>query len=460
VSSARSGELQLPRQRSPRVVAALAMALNLERYLEGCQARRGDPFIVELPSLGKIVVTGHPEGARAIFSAPMDVFEPVLPNPVEPLLGEHSLLLLAGEKHRRERRLMTPSFHGERMRAYGNIIRETAMAELATWRPAGRVNLQEAMRRITLSVILRAVLGIEGKEKSERFTAAISTMLSAYTPALLVLPFLRRRLGGLGPWERLVQARDAVCSLFRQEIAARRRAGTQGREDILSLLMDARYDDGSALSEDDLVDELRTLIVGGHDTTTTALAWTLFHLHRSPSALATLRTELSALGDCSAPEQLAEQPYLGAACNEALRLHPIVPVIPRRCVRPFSVRGVDLSPGQNVAVATTLLHTHRETWREPARFAPERFLERQYGPFEYAPFGGGARRCIGAAFGGYQMRIVVGTILTSLRLEARPARTPARALKNITMAPRAPISMRVVENPYWMPALLSRTTYQ
>ena len=199
------------------------MAVDLERYLEGCRARRGDPFVVELPSLGAILVTGHPEGARAIFSAPMDVFEPVSPNPVEPLLGQHSLLLLAGEKHRRERRLMTPPFHGERMRAYGTIIRDTALAELATWRPSDSVSLQDAMRRITLHVIMRAVLGVEGQDKTARFTTAISTMLSAYTPALLILPFLRRGLHGLGPWIRLVAAREAVRALFRQEIAARRR---------------------------------------------------------------------------------------------------------------------------------------------------------------------------------------------------------------------------------------------
>ncbi|HWE29898.1 MAG TPA: cytochrome P450 [Polyangia bacterium] len=449
MNDARPGAWDLPRQRSPSFVAALAMAVDLERYLEGCRARRGDPFVVELPSLGPILVTGHPEGARAIFSAPMDVFEPVSPNPVEPLLGRHSLLLLAGEKHRRERRLMTPSFHGERMRAYGTIIRDTALAELATWRPSRGVNLQDAMRRITLHVIMRAVLGVEGEEKSARFTTAISTMLSAYTPALLILPFLRRGLGGLGPWDRLVDAREAVCALFRQEIAARRQTGTAGREDILSLLMDARYEDGSALSEDELIDELRTLIVGGHDTTTTALAWTLFHVQRSPSVLATLLAELDALGSSPAPEQLAQLPYLGAVCNEALRLHPIVPVIPRRCLQPFSLRGVAVTPGQNVAVATTLLHTNSEVWSEPSRFDPARFLTRQYGPFEYAPFGGGVRRCIGAAFGAYQMRIVVGTILASLRLETRPARTPARALKNITMAPRAPIHLRVVENRHW-----------
>jgi cytochrome P450 len=420
------------------------MATNLEQYLEGAQARRGDPFVIQLPSVGEVLVTGHPEGARQIFSAPFDAFEPLQPNPVAPLLGDHSLLLLSGERHRRERRLMTPPFHGERMRAYGAIIRARTLAELRNWRRGSRVSLQPAMRRITLDVILRAVLGLDDGPRSDRFAAAVGAMLDAYTPALLVLPALRRSFGGVGPWTRLEHARELVCALFREEIATRRRLGTTGREDILSLLMDARYEDGSALDDGELVDELRTLIVGGHDTTTTALVWALFHVHRSPPALEALRAELAALGSEPSPEALAKLPYLGAVCSEALRLHPIVPIVPRHCLRPFSLRGIDVAPGQNVAVATTLLHTRAETWEEPSRFLPERFLGRQYTPFEYAPFGGGVRRCIGAAFGAYQMRIVVGTILAAVRLAAHDGPTPRRALMNITMGPRGPVELQLV----------------
>jgi cytochrome P450 len=345
---------------------------------------------------------------------------------------------------------MTPSFHGERMRAYGDIIRDTTLAEVSQWAPESRVTLQEAMRRITLKVILRAVLGIEGAQQSAVFEPAVATMMAAYTPALLVLPFLRRRFGGVGPWERLVRAREVVCALLREEIATRRKAGTAGREDILSLLMEARYDDGSILSEGELIDEVRTLIVAGHDTTTTALAWTLFHLHHSsPASLTTLRAELSKLPDGSASEDLAKLPYLGAVCNEALRLHPIVPILPRRCVRPFSLRGIEAKPGQQLAVATTLLHTHPETWVDPLQFVPERFLSKQYSPFEYAPFGGGVRRCIGAAFGAYQMKIVVGTILPAVSFEAKVTRTPPRALQNITMGPRNPMKLRILANQRW-----------
>jgi cytochrome P450 len=441
---ARSWDLPPPRR--PLLLAALAMAMDPEGYFEGCRARRGDPFLVRMPKVGEVLVSGHPDGAREIFSAPQDTFEPLHDNPVEPLLGQHSLLLLSGERHRRERKLMTPPFHGERMRAYGEIIRERSLAEAESWRIGEGVVLQDAMRRITLDVILRAVLGVEGEARSERFRRAIGAMLHAYVPPLLVVPALRRDLGPLSPWSRFVRARDAVCALFADEIAARRRAGIAGREDILSLLMEARYDDGTTLSEGELIDELRTLIVGGHDTTTAALVWALIYLQRSPAALAKLRAELGPLGERPSADALAQLPYLGAVCSEALRMHPVVPIVPRRALRPLSFRGQAVAPGQSIAIATTLLHTNAEVWTEPRRFLPERFLDRKYTPFEYAPFGGGVRRCIGAAFGAYQMRIVLGTVFARVRFAPHAGALPPRVLMNITMAPRGGVKLRVVAN--------------
>jgi cytochrome P450 len=433
----------LPRPRRPVVIAALAMAIDPEGFFAGCLARRGDPFVVRMPGVGEVLVSGHPDAARDIFSAPPDTFEPVRPNPVEPLLGRQSLLLLSGERHKRERKLMTPPFHGERMRAYGEIIRERARAEADTWKPGRSIVLGAAMRRITLDVILRAVLGVEGEARSDRFRRAVGAMLDAYTPPLLVLPAIRRSLGPLGPWARFVRARDAVRALFLDEIRERRKRGTEGREDILSLLMDARYDDGGALSEEELVDELRTLIVGGHDTTTTALVWAFFHLHRSAGALASLRAELAPLGRDPAADALERLPYLGAVCSEALRMHPVVPIVPRRALRPLVFRGHPIAPGQSISLATTLLHAHPAVWTDPDRFSPERFLTRKYSPFEYAPFGGGVRRCIGAAFGAYQMRVVLGTILARVRFAPHVGSVPARVLMNITMGPRGPVKLRV-----------------
>ena len=416
------------------------MATDPEGFFEDARARRGDPFVVRMPKVGEVLVTGHPDGAREVFSAPPDLFEPLKENPVEPLLGRHSLILLAGERHRRERKLMNPPFHGERMRAYGEIIQARALEEASAWKPGERVVLQRAVRRITLDVILRAVLGVEEEARAAVLRSAVSEMLNAYTGPLLVLPALRREVK-VGPWDRFVRARDQVCALFTEEIAARRTSGTGGREDILSMLMDARYDDGSALTDGELTDELRTLIVGGHDTTTTALVWAFLHLHRSPRALEKLRAELA--GELPAPQILAELPYLGAVASEALRMHPVVPIVPRRALRAFTLRGQPVSAGQSVAVSTTLLHTNPEVWSEPSRFLPERFVDKKYSPFEYAPFGGGVRRCIGAAFGAYQMKIVLGTILSARRFRLYEGTLPERVLMNITMGPARSVVLRV-----------------
>jgi len=439
-------ESLLPQVARPVALQAIWMALDPEGFFESCVAQRGDPFVLGIPSAGEVLVSGHPEAARDLFTASSAAIEPVEPNPVAPLLGAHSLLLLSGERHRRERRLMMAPFNARRMGDYGGIIRDRTLAAVRTWRPGEVFVAQHLTQAITLDVILRAVIGVQGEPRSARFRDSIKAMLAAYTPLLLVLPALRRSFGPFGPWVRFAAARDNVCALFREEIAARRAAGDAARNDILSLLMAARYEDDTQLTDEELVDELRTLVVAGHDTTSTALVWALFHVHRDPQVLGTLRDELATLGpfgEAPPPDRLAELPYLGAVCQEALRLHPVVPIIPRRACQPMIFRGHAIAPGQNIAIATTLLHTHPEVWTDPARFSPERFLERKYSPFEYAPFGGGVRRCIGAALGTYQLRIVLGTLLATTRLTLRTRRTPARVLMNITMGPREAVRLQV-----------------
>jgi cytochrome P450 len=207
----------------------------------------------------------------------------------------------------------------------------------------------------------------------------------------------------------------------------------------LSLLASARYEDGAALTRDELIDELTTLLVAGHETTATALVWALAYVHAAPAVLAKLDEEVRGHGN-DAPERLTELPYLGATCSEALRVHPVVPVVVRRVVRPFRLRGVDVAHGGAVALATTVLHARPELYPEPKAFRPERFLERKFGPFEYAPFGGGARRCVGAAFAGYEMKVVLGTLLANVRFKPAPGalgRGALPVLHNITMGPRS-----------------------
>jgi len=426
---------------------AVAAAIDPEGYLRRRQRDDGDPFRVRFPGLGDTLFTGHPEGARAIFQAPPELLAPPRPNPIEPLLGGGSLILLEGERHRRERKLMMPPFHGERMREYGRIIQDAALAEVATWRAGKPVRAQRAAQAITLQVIIRAIFGVDEDARRAAYSDVIAELLDAYSPPLLLFPALRRSIAGHGPWPRFQRLRRRFDRLLADEIAARRRASA-GRDDILSLLLAARYEDGAALTDEDLLDELRTLLVAGHETTATALAWALFHVHHQPQVRARLLAELRPLGDMPDPAKLTRLPYLGAMCQEALRLNPVVPIVLRSLRGPFQLRGVHVSPGETVGIAVSLLHTDPSIWPEPERFRPERFLERSYTPFEYAPFGGGHRRCLGAAFATYEMRIILGTVLAvaTLALSRRDQRRPApRAVpKNITTGPRRDIALRCV----------------
>lgn len=427
-----------PRSRKPAPIAAMELAIDPEGFFARNARSLGETYRIALPGVGEVLVSESPEAARELFAAPPETFTPLDVNPVEPLLGEHSLLLLHGDHHRRERKLMMPCFGGERMRAYGEIMCQAARDEAARWRSGDRVELGEAMRNVTLGVILGAVLGVEEDADRPVFERAVATMLDAYVPPLLVMPQLRRPLLGFGPWATFERARARVCDLFRALIERRRsepQSRMAARTDILSLLMQARYDDGATLSTEELVDEMRTLLVAGHDTTATALVWAFHYAHRSPEILARLRAEID---PAHAPADLERAPLLGAVCNEALRLHPVVPILPRKIVRPFEFRGQQLAEGDRVALCISRLHRRPEVFEEPDRFDPDRFLRRKYGPFEFAPFGGGARRCVGASFGTYQMRMVLGTLVHGADLHALPPDRlpePTRRLGGITMGP-------------------------
>ncbi|MEC3958088.1 cytochrome P450 [Nocardia sp. CDC153] len=424
----------------------------LERYARWRRGRDGDPFRVRIPALGSVLFTGTPDGARELFRAPVELLEPPLPNPIEPMVGAASLILARGGRHRRERALLAPAFHRNRISAYGNAIREAARAELSgertgnPWRPGTRVDARAAARALTLRVILAAVFGIDEPVRRAEYTSVTTDFLESFGSTLFLVPALRRNLFGLSGWERFSAARDRLDELIDAEVA-RRRADGGGGNDLLALMLETRYEDGTAITAEDLREQLRTLLVAGHETTATALVWALYRLHRTPAALARLLDELSSAGTDPDPAELVKLPYLDAVCQETLRLHPPVPIVLRRLTGDFTLCGVALRAGDTMGISTHLLHTDPEVWSDPHRFAPERFLERRYGPFEFAPFGGGHRRCVGAALADYELRIVLATVLTSVRLRLSPrfARGPAplSVPHTITVGPRTAITFDV-----------------
>ncbi|TLF78616.1 cytochrome P450 [Nocardia cyriacigeorgica] len=443
--STRAGQVVLRRPRAALVHAAAA-GIDFQWYFRRRRERDGDPFLLRFPGLGEAVFTGTSEGAREVFRAPVDALVPPRPNPIEPLVGTASLILTGGERHRRDRALLAPALHGTRVRGYGELIAESVRCEVDQWRPGSVIDARSAATAITLRVILDAVFGV-GDDRRPAYLAAIGAFLGSFSGPLMLAPGLRRGLFGLAPWDRFVAARERLDQLLLADIAERR--DSPPGEDIASTLLGTRYEDGSTISDHDLCDQLRTLLVAGHETTANTLAWALLRVHREPAVLHRLRDELRAAGPEPAPQELLGLPYLDAVCQETLRLHPAVPIVLRRLTAPYTLRGVALGPDAIMGVAVPLLHSDPAVWAEPDRFRPERFLDRRYTPFEFAPFGGGHRRCVGAALADTELRIALATIVGRTRLRLAPpldrGRLPRALPRGIATGPSRRIRFTVLE---------------
>jgi cytochrome P450 len=390
---------------------------------------------------GPILITGDPELARTIFTAEPDTFEPFATALLSPFLGRDSLLMSSGERHRRDRKLLTPPFHGSRMRAYGRIIVDVTREETRTWQAGWEGSVHDTTNAISLDIIVRAVFGIDQPGKQEGARAVVKRDVEAMSPSIVFLPLLRKALLGVGPWSRFVRARSQLDALLYREIAAKRESGGGG-EDILSLILAARYDDGTSMSDTEVRDQLITLLAAGHETTATALAWALYWTHRDPGLAAELRAELDALGPSPEPEAIAALPLLDATCTETLRLHPIVPDVTRRLRRPLKLGPYMVPAGMGVAVTTCTMHMSPALYPRATEFDGKRFLGVKPSPFSYAPFGGGARRCLGAAFAMYEMKLVLATMLTSFEFELLD-RDVVPFRRNLTMGPKGGVRMRV-----------------
>lgn len=411
-------------------------------FFRESRERHGEPFCARLPP-GNVAITTSPEGAREVFTADPDTFEPLSRLLLEPVVGDNSLLLLAGERHKRERRLLMPPFHGERMRAYGALMQECTRRKLEGLAPGAPVVAQRVTQAISLEVITRAVFGVQEPERVRRYLDVMESYRESYTPSLALIKGLRRSFGGLGPWARFQRNTVRFDAMLNEELASRRASGEE-RADILSLLLSARDEAGQPMTDVEVKDELRTMLFAGHETTATGLAWALYFLHRTPEALQRLREELAPLGPEPEPEALARLPWLSAVCDESLRVHPVVHLVTRRLRRPFTLRGYELPEGMGLMVAITRIHADPELYPEPERFRPERFLERKYSPFEYLPFGGGARRCLGAAFALYEMKVVLGTLLAAHRFESASDVPVRPKRRNVTMGPERDVELRYV----------------
>jgi cytochrome P450 len=418
-----------PGPKAPAIVQMLRYARDPLGFLIRLQRRYGDVFTISFPYFGRAVYVASPELVKSVFTGSPAVFHAGEANAtvLEPALGPSSVLTLDDEPHMRQRKLLLPPFHGESVQRYGELIREVTRHEMESWPVGEPFALRPHTQRITLAVIMRAVFGVHDEQRLARFERLIDTF-SRRVNLVTAFPALRRNLGPWSPWTRFLRAREALDEFIYEEIALRRaevEAGEEEHDDVLSLLLEARYDDGAPMSDEELRDELVTVLGAGHETTATGLAWAMERLLRNPPVLARLRESL-ATGD---------EEYLGATVKETLRARPVIVDVARKLTEPAEIGGYRLEAGTFAMAAIAALHYREDIFPAPQEFRPERFLEGKADNYAWIPFGGGVRRCIGAAFAEYEMRIVLREIVERADLSAPDPKPERIKVRNITLAP-------------------------
>lgn len=423
--------------------------------------RYGDLFTLPVgENLAPVVFIHSPQLLQAVLADGKDYEAPGDRNAIfEPILGRRSLVALSGTAHRRQRQLLLPPLHGERMRHYGQVIWQITGQVIDRWQVDKPFSVRSFMQAIAMQVILRTVFGMESGERYQQLEQLLSAMLdgisSPFSVAILYFPSLQQNLGRLSPWGKFLQQRQQINQLIYREIQERRQSPHADRIDILSLLMSACDETGQPLTDEELRDELMTLLIAGHETTATALTWALYWLHALPEVRQKGLRELHSLGNEITPSNVARLPYLAAVCSETLRIYPVgMLTFPRVPKTDQTLMGYPIEAGTTLVGCISLLHQRSELYPEPQRFKPERFLVRQFLPYEYMPFGAGARRCIGMAFAQYEMQLVLARILSEVELTLvndRPVKPQRRGLAagagdvRLRVVGRRPLSERVLE---------------
>lgn len=396
---------------------------------------------------GPVYMLSDPKSIQAVMSRDTgsDFSSPGELNQIlSPMLGVRNMILLSGGAHRHRRQLVMPRFHGEHLQTYAQLIERITREEMDTWPQSGVISVREAMQRISMGVILEVVFGLGQRERHGELEALLTRRLAMtatpLTSAVLFFPWLQRDLGPLSPGRRIARLAQRTDDLIYAMIAERRSHPHGERMDVLSMLLEARDETGQALSDEDVRDELMTLLVAGHETTATALTAALYWLHRTPHALERLRSELDGAGVGADPMKFA---YLTAVGQEALRLHPVAMLsFARQVQTPTQVGDQCYEPGDLLMACIYLLHRRPDLYPEPDHFRPERFLERQFSPYEYMPFGAGIRRCVGAALAQMELKIVLATVLGAMDFASANPRPVPQARRGVTLGHGAPVRLR------------------
>ncbi len=400
-----------------------------ESWLESLRTQYGDYFTLRPTRDRALVLTADTAAVKQVFTGdPKLLFAGESHMVLARILGPRSVLTINAPEHLRVRRMMLPPFHGERMKGYAPLMAEVAERHVAGWPRREEFPVLPRLNQLTLEVIMRAVFGIEDPRRIAELSPPLLDLLAQIGEPrrMLALQVTFERKVPFNPWKRFYEVRRRADEMLLREIRARRAdpSGEEG-DDIFSMLLAARDDDGKPLTDDELRDELMTLLVAGHDTTSTAMGWTLERLVRHPQVLQRLQS-----GELS-----EDDPYLDAVIKETLRLRPVVPIVARRLTAPMEFGGYNLPAGTFVGPSIFLVHRRDDIYPQPHEFRPERFLDHNPGTYEWIPFGGGTRRCLGAPFALMEIKTVLGVILKNMWLRPSSAKGEAMARHAITFDP-------------------------
>lgn len=397
----------------------------------------GRTFMTEVLS-GWYLVTGEPAVIRDAFAADPNTLLPEGAAALEPMMGPSSLFLLGPGAHDRERKLLMPHFHGERIKAYEADMVDATLRRAAQWKVGEVRSLLDEARSISAEVIATTVFGVRDAERLARYLDVIARWVDSWKPLFILAPSTQLACLGLSPWDRFLRARRALDGMLNEELAERRASGERGT-DVLSLLLDSHYNDGTSLDDEAIRSHLRSLLFAGHETTMIAIAWVMHYLHRDPDALERTRAELDADGP------IAHNAWLDAVVSESLRVKPIILGVVRRLTVAMQLGDFEAHAGVMLNLSSVMLHSDPEVYPQPDVFRPERFIEGKLKPWEYMPFGGGHRRCVGAAFAQFETKVVVATLLRQLRFEHVGAAAPRVVRRNLSMAPDGGVPLQVTE---------------
>lgn len=419
----------------PRVIPLLHQLRwggRILEFLDYCELKYGSLFALQGASARPFVVVSHPQAVKEIFTAPLEYFDSGKANRwFQPLLGNNSLLLLDGFSHKRQRRLLMPPFHSDRLQTYGQLICDVTQRQLSQWQVNKPFVIRPAIQAVTLDIILRIVFGSDQEHQAHLLNERLNSLINSF-----LSPF---------PWQRssFSYKKQQIDEFIYTEIRQRRKQVDPTRTDILALLLASQDEAGHLMTDEEIRDELMTLIMAGYETTTTAALWALYWTTKLPEVKEKLLKELSRLGSSPAPTEIAQLPYLSAVCSETLRIYSITGFAFDRILKvPLKVMGYEFEPGTTLSSCTYLTHQRADIYPNPKQFRPERFLERQFAPYEYYPFGGGNRRCIGITFAQFEIKLVLATILSHLQLTLVNNRPVRPILRGITVT--TPLSLRML----------------